>query len=435
MKHPLTLGLLMLGLALVISVIGWIKLHHSVKVSLEYATSSKLDAQTQFSGLRLDLIRGRMTVQRVECRAHRPQASSWKSILLENAELDFDLLALFSGETPADLRVDSLEVERAPDTYAWISPLLLPASGEPLTRQWPRWKFRSLQIKQALIRDPSDQIEIQGLLLKNYDLEIETIRYRDFVFNETLLTFYWESPEFRIDHFITHHEEGIIRARGRWNTDANDLLTMEYGLEKVPARVFLSDRWKVLFKGLITGKGNFTGPLLTWEAGTSTGSFEAGEARLQAFPILENLSLLTGIAGLTSVQIDTAKADLHYHDRQFDFKNIVIRKENTLRWEGNLSVLPDQTLRGDTSLGLSTDATDLIPQLRQSIFTEQREGFDWTPVKISGDIDQPREDLTPRLRKQIQSEAGKALQEGGDLIEKGIEKAKELFDDWLKKKE
>jgi hypothetical protein len=203
----------------------------------------------------------------------------------------------------------------------------------------------------------------------------------------------------------------------------------------VPARVFLSDRWKVLFKGLITGKGNFTGPLLTWEAGTSTGSFEAGEARLQAFPILENLSLLTGIAGLTSVQIDTAKADLHYHDRQFDFKNIVIRKENTLRWEGNLSVLPDQTLRGETSLGLSTDATDLIPQLRQSIFTEQREGFDWTPVKISGDIDQPREDLTPRLRKQIQSEAGKALQEGGDLIEKGIEKAKELFDDWLKKKE
>ncbi len=425
---------LTLGLVVIIGLSGWMLLHQVVKVSLEKALATQLEAQTRFTGIRLNLMRGRLSVGRIDCLSNDPESASWKTVVLEKVEWDFELHRLLSGETPADLRIDSFQVERVPGSYTWISPLLVPITGQSLHSQWPRWKIRSLVIRQGNISSPADTIELKNFEWQSYELTMTSIRYGEFVFDNTLLTFHWEAPQFRIDHFITHYEDGTITARGRWVTGPDDDLRIEYQLENVPARVFLSDHWKVLFTGMVSGQGNYTGPLLTWQDGESKGTFSATEARLQALPVLENLSLLTGMAGLTRVPIDTARADLHYHQERFDFSSIIIEKNNRLRWEGSLSVLPDQTLEGDTVLGVNIGAADLLPQLRESIFTERREGYDWTPVKISGDIHQPREDLTPRLKQQLQNEAEKNLKESGDLIEKGLERAKEFIDGWMKER-
>lgn len=433
--HRRALVFLIPALLIVACLGAWVLLHQSVKHSLQSALRAELEAQAQVTGIRLNLIRGRLTVQRVELQPMQPGASSWKQVILENASLDFDLMDLFRAVTPADLEMGTMKIERDPDSFDWIGPLLLPATGEILQNQWPHWKARSLRLHHLSVTSPTDTIDVNDVHWLDHDLTIDSIQSGDFVFDRTRLTFFREPPRFRIDHFITHCGEGTITALGHWSADANEQLQIDYQLNRVPARIFLSRDWQILFQGKISGKGTYTGPLLTWEGGESKGSFEADEARLQAFPVLENLSLLAGVAGLTSVGMDTVRGDLHFHDQQFDFTDIIITKKDLLRWEGSLSIFPDQTLKGDTLLGLNPDSTGLLPGLKETIFTESRKGYDWTPVTISGTIEEPREDLSPRLKQVLQNEAGKAVKEGGQLLEQGIEKAKEWLDNWLKKKE
>jgi len=73
-------------------------------------------------------------------------------------------------------------------------------------------------------------------------------------------------------------------------------------------------------------------------------------------------------------------------------------------------------------------AVDWLPGLREQVFNQEKEGFVWTPVQISGTPENLQEDLSARVIKvakdttiqKAEDTAGQAIDTGKKLFQKGL---------------
>ena len=66
------------------------------------------------------------------------------------------------------------------------------------------------------------------------------------------------------------------------------------------------------------------------------------------------------------------------------------------RVEGRFTI-EEQEIDGTSRIGASADVLDAIPGAREKVFTEARDGYFWTSMKLTGPLKHPREDLKERL--------------------------------------
>lgn len=82
------------------------------------------------------------------------------------------------------------------------------------------------------------------------------------------------------------------------------------------------------------------------------------------------------------------------------------------------------TLSGKIDFGLSPEYLEWLPKARERIFTRQSEGLVWTKVRISGTLNKPVNDLTPRLEGELKKDpaaaAGLLLRGAGEWIEQKV---------------
>jgi hypothetical protein len=89
--------------------------------------------------------------------------------------------------------------------------------------------------------------------------------------------------------------------------------------------------------------------------------------------------------------------------------------DGQLRVEGNLLLHKGQ-VEGMLQLGLNTSLVKWLPAAKSKVFTGERDGCLWTPLHISGPVDQPVEDLTKRLAAAV---AGTVLDKVIEVIPSG----------------
>lgn len=91
------------------------------------------------------------------------------------------------------------------------------------------------------------------------------------------------------------------------------------------------------------------------------------------------------------------------------------------RIEGHFAV-EDKKINGIFQIGATADVLGSIPGAREKVFTEARDGYFWTSMKLSGPLKHPREDLKERLIAAAQEELAKGflaplLKPGEGLLE------------------
>ena len=79
-----------------------------------------------------------------------------------------------------------------------------------------------------------------------------------------------------------------------------------------------------------------------------------------------------------------------------------------------------RALHGALRLGLTRQYLDWLPN-PEEVFNRQRGGYLWTTVHLSGTIDEPKQDLSPRIVELFKQSPGAYL---GLLFRQ--------FEDWLK---
>jgi hypothetical protein len=80
---------------------------------------------------------------------------------------------------------------------------------------------------------------------------------------------------------------------------------------------------------------------------------------------------------------------------KIEVKNIALEEKGKFRIEGAISINRG-SLGGAIALGVTREYLDWLPK-PEEIFTRERSGYLWTTVHLSGTIEEPKQDLSPRI--------------------------------------
>ncbi len=102
-----------------------------------------------------------------------------------------------------------------------------------------------------------------------------------------------------------------------------------------------------------------------------------------------------------------------------------MESEGLIRTEGGFTVRANQ-IDGTLQVGLARSAVRWLPVVGARVFNlPERDGYLWTTVHLSGPVNHPTEDLTPRLLAATQQEILDKARQGAGTV---IDTAKGLLD-------
>jgi hypothetical protein len=117
---------------------------------------------------------------------------------------------------------------------------------------------------------------------------------------------------------------------------------------------------------------------------------------LTALPMLDALAAYADTRRFRMLALNEAHTDWQWNKDSLSLRNLVLSSEGLVRLEGSIT-LRGQQLDGIFRLGLAPGTLATIPGAETDVFLPGERGLLWTPLRITGTLDRPKEDLTDRL--------------------------------------
>ena len=215
-----------------------------------------------------------------------------------------------------------------------------------------------------------------------------------------------------------HWLDSPINARGRLHMQ-DQTWSLATDFERVPLSEVLAEDWRVRLSGQIAGEMELSGrpdaePRLQ-------GSLKLKDGALTTLPILERLALYTRVERFKRLTLDIAEANVDATPSTQVFENIVLQSIGLMRLEGRLTIRGEE-LDGTFMLGVIPETLRWMPGTQKHVFTLPNPngptGMVWTPLRITGTLSAPREDLSARI---LEGAGRAALDAPGEVAAKAGE--------------
>ena len=159
---------------------------------------------------------------------------------------------------------------------------------------------------------------------------------------------------------------------------------------------YLPVDWRASVKGLVNGEAQVTGSLRDAEGLKVIGGITLTGGQVEALPILEKIAAFTRTQQFRQFTLQKADAIFSWTKAKLVVNRVMAESEGLIRLEGGF-VVENGYLEGTFQLGVSPASLRWLPGSRSRVFTEDHDGYVWTPLKVSGPVDHLTEDLTARL--------------------------------------
>jgi hypothetical protein len=126
------------------------------------------------------------------------------------------------------------------------------------------------------------------------------------------------------------------------------------------------------------------------------GRMEVRNGTLTALPVLDALAAYADTRRFRVLTLSEAHSDWMWRKDGFSLNHLVLASEGLVRLEGSIT-LRGRNLDGTFRLGLAPGTLSTIPGAETDVFLAGERGLLWTPLRITGTLDDPKEDLTDRL--------------------------------------
>ncbi len=274
-------------------------------------------------------------------------------------------------------------------------------------------------------------------------------------------------PELRLDRALVRYQDkrvfltkatvaawanGRIEGSGEW-----DMKSRQYSLGGNATGIRCEDLLSVDWAKRLTGEvvsdfslANSTG------AAAASGTITVTNGTLTALPMLDALAAYADTRRFRVLTLNEAHTAWRWKKGELSLTNLVLSSEGLVRLEGGI-ILRGQQMDGVFRLGLAPGTLASIPGAETDVFIAGERGLLWAPLRITGTLDDPKEDLTDRLIaaaglrmfdqipetgekviKFTQSVLGenpnKAVEKGVEIIEKGsktVRKVSGILEDIL----
>ncbi len=196
-------------------------------------------------------------------------------------------------------------------------------------------------------------------------------------------------------------ETGKISASGEFAN--NSKLLVEWS--QVDLTPFLDPSWRSRFTGIWAGTASLEWPESGLAAGRATGSFRLTDGLAQNIELLDRVAIFTGAPQFRRIPLQEISGVFEWTKGTIQIANLVAESKGLLRLEGNCTITANGAVDGTLRIGVTPQTLQWLPGSRERVFTIAQSGYVWTDVKISGSLQDVREDLSSRLAAAMGDEA------------------------------
>ncbi len=248
---------------------------------------------------------------------------------------------------------------------------------------------------------------------------------------------YQSQQIFLTDASVSVCKGGRIEGTGEWDMESRQY-TLEGSASGLTCEDIFSETWAKRFTGDVASSfsiDNSSGSL------TARGKLTIKGGVITALPMLDALAAYADTRRFRVLNLNEAHTDWRWKKGELALTNFVLSSDGLVRLEGSLT-LQGRNLDGVFRLGLAPGTLATIPGAETDVFIAGERGLLWTPLRITGTLDDPKEDLTDRLinaagmrmfdqipetgekvikftRSVLGDDSNKALDKGAKIIEKG----------------
>lgn len=206
-------------------------------------------------------------------------------------------------------------------------------------------------------------------------------------------------------------KQGSIDATGEWNPKQQQYAA-EGNVRGIKCDELLSTDWAKRLTGDVESSFRIerrsTGPL-------ATGSLTINNGVLTAMPMLDSLAAYADTRRFRVLPLSEARADWRWQNSELSLTHLVLSSESLVRLEGSLT-LRGRALDGTLRLGLAPGTLAAIPGAETVVFLPGERGLLWSPLHISGTLDDPQEDLSERLVAAAHNRMFDVIPETGEKV-------------------
>lgn len=214
-------------------------------------------------------------------------------------------------------------------------------------------------------------------------------------------------PELRLDSARLRYQDGRVFLTGArvdaWQNGSltasgeADLRAKSYSLQGDVSGIrsddLLPENWARRLSGDVSS--DFSVNNISGEPAAS-GTLRIRNGALVALPVLDVLAAYADTRRFRELALNEAQADWRWKKGEISLSNVVISSEGLTRLEGNLTIR-GKSLDGHFRLGLAPGTLVTIPGAETDVFAAGEHGLLWAPLRITGTLDDPKEDLSDRL--------------------------------------
>lgn len=190
----------------------------------------------------------------------------------------------------------------------------------------------------------------------------------------------------------TAWENGRIEAAGEVDTAARRY-AFEGNVDGLKCEDLLDETWSRRLTGDVESSfsaDNFSGELVVG------GDLVIRNGVMTALPVLDALAAYADTRRFRILHLNDARTTWRWKDGELSLSNFVMASEGLVRVEGAVTIRGEE-LDGRFMLGLAPGTLANIPGAETHVFQPGERGLMWTPLRLTGTLSQPKEDLTDRL--------------------------------------
>ncbi|MGC3991720.1 MAG: hypothetical protein QM796_18915 [Chthoniobacteraceae bacterium] len=218
------------------------------------------------------------------------------------------------------------------------------------------------------------------------------------------------------DGELTASEGGTAHVTGQ--VDFSQNLDLHCDLQGVSVTPLLPPDWREKLHGALTGDIHVQADL-PLKTPTLEGNLQLLNGRLEALPILDQIALFTGSQQFRTLDLSTAGGKFQQSGDRLQVDGFVAESAGLLRIEGAFTVSKG-VLDGSFQVGVTASSLRWLPGSQEHVFNVSRDGYCWAPMRLTGSVDHPQEDLSPRLiaaaKQKVIDDATGTLQQTTDGV-------------------
>lgn len=187
---------------------------------------------------------------------------------------------------------------------------------------------------------------------------------------------------------------GSVVASGEVNLDRE--LQLHASIKNVALTPWLAGDWRVRLRGDASGEVDIRTPLPARGAPEIRGTLSLANGQLEALPVLDEIAAFTRTQQFRRLALNRATAEFVRQGSRLTVTNLVIESDRLIRIEGGF-VVESGLIDGTFQVGVTPGSLQWLPGSQARVFTESRGAYAWAPMRLTGPLDAPKEDLSARL--------------------------------------